>query len=62
MRSGESEVRAMPGVVFLLLDVGEWLGGSLVWLAEDPQVLVCTACVLFVMLVVLAALGMGAQA
>ncbi len=53
----------MSGVVFLLLDIGEWLGKSLTWLAEDSQVLVGTACVLLVILVVLAgALGTGVQA
>ncbi len=53
----------MSGVVFLLLDLGEWLGKSLVWLADDPQALVGTSCVLFLILVVLAgALGMSAQA
>ncbi len=28
-----SEVSAMSGVVFLLLDLGEWLGKLFVWLA-----------------------------
>ncbi len=40
----------MSGVFFLLLDLGEWLGKSAMWLADDPQVLVVLA----------GALGMGA--
>ena len=38
----------MSRVFFLLLDLGEWLGKHSVWLADDPQALVGTACVLFV--------------
>ncbi len=53
----------MSGVIFLLLDVGEWLGKLLVWLVDDPQILVGTASVLFLILVVMAgALGIGARA
>ncbi len=53
----------MSLVVFLLLDLGEWLGKLFVWLADDPQILAGTSCVLLVILVVLAgALGMSAQA
>ncbi len=44
----------MSGLVFFLLDLGEWLGKSLTWLAEDSHVLVGCICVLFVILVVLA--------